>query len=85
MLEMMGSFDLMLSLPSGVNSPQFTGPLCPANTCIVLPEGTGRKIIDRQNLEEWEGKYTAIAKVSSHLNQLIGQFLLDAILRTRKI
>ena len=27
-------------LPSGVNSPQLTGPVWPANTCIVFPEGT---------------------------------------------
>jgi hypothetical protein len=28
--------------PSGVNSPHCTGPVCPANTCMVLPEGTIR-------------------------------------------
>lgn len=27
-------------VPSGVNSPHWTGPVCPAKTCMVFPDGT---------------------------------------------
>ena len=33
---------VMMCLPSGVKSPQVTGPVWPAKTCIVFPDGTAR-------------------------------------------
>lgn len=42
-LKRNGLMRINKTIPSGVNSPQLTGPVCPANTCIVFPEGTALK------------------------------------------
>ena len=34
---------VMMRFPSGVKSPQVTGPVCPAKTCMVFPDGTWRE------------------------------------------
>jgi hypothetical protein len=72
-------------LPSGVNSPQFTGPLCPAKTCSVFPDGTGVIIPTiLKNVVRRQVAHTAIAKVLNHWNRLEERCLSGAILETTK-
>jgi hypothetical protein len=35
-----GGYEWISCSPSGVNPPHWTGPVWPANTCMVLPDGT---------------------------------------------
>jgi hypothetical protein len=55
-------------IPSGVNSPHCTAPVWPANTCMVLPDGTTSEIHKKPKMKGEHGMhYIAITRVLNHL------------------